>query len=256
MSRRIMIDLETLGSTPGCSIVAIGAAASDRDGYVVDRFYMVVNRQSCRNYGLFEEQATLDWWSQQSEAARCVLEYADSPAQSWALDQALEALNRFVAGHPGSEVYGNGSDFDNAILAAAARAVGVQLAWPFWQNRCYRTLKARAPHVPLDRKGTHHNALDDAITQAQHLGQIERALRLSSSQVAKANAFIGWMADRYQQQTAKRICGVKICNRLSREWALDCARATFDAIDLDEPYGHPSYDWDRDMADELVDEDL
>lgn len=255
MANRIMIDLETVGSTPGCGILSIGAVAFHVDGWVVDELYVVVSRISCREHGLFEEQDTLDWWAKQTDEARQILLLAEDPDGTLSLPAALDELNRFVARHPGCTVYGNGSDFDNAILAAAARAAGCKLAWPFWQNRCYRTMKGRTPQVKLARVGTHHNALDDARTQAQHLGQIERSLALTSAKVDAAQRFIGWMADWYQRRTSRRI----LCfswNTLSRAAALDSARATFDAIDLDEPFGCPGIDWDEDDAQALVDEDL
>jgi DNA polymerase III epsilon subunit-like protein len=39
MSRMIMIDLETFGSAPGCSIASIGAVAASHDGFVQDTLY-------------------------------------------------------------------------------------------------------------------------------------------------------------------------------------------------------------------------
>lgn len=256
MARAIMIDLETVGSVPGCGICAIGAAACTDDGFVTDRLYVIVSRISCRDFGLFEQQSTLDWWAQQPEAARHVLLLAEDPDGSMALPDAIDELNRFVRRQgPNVEVYGNGSDFDNAILAAAAHAAHVDLAWQFWANRCYRTLKARVPHVGLVRQGTHHNALDDACSQAEHLGRINRAMRLDSDKLAHALLFIGWMADRYQERTARRVLGFRL-NRLSRDEAVDLARATFDAMPFDEHFGDPRMSWDQDGAAELVDEDM
>lgn len=40
--------------------------------------------------------------------------------------------------------------------------------WPHWNDRCYRTLKAMRPDVKMERTGTHHNAVDDATSQARH----------------------------------------------------------------------------------------
>jgi exodeoxyribonuclease VIII len=91
-----------------------------------------------------------------------------------ALVQLTSFLNQF--GRKGLKVWGNGSDFDNAILAACYAAVGQPLPWDFWHNRCYRTLKALRPELKLQRQGTYHNALDDAKTQAQHAIQLLEAL--------------------------------------------------------------------------------
>nr|WP_314471112.1 3'-5' exoribonuclease [uncultured Sphingomonas sp.] len=256
MTRAIMIDLETVGSVPGCGIVSIGAAACTDDGFVTDRLYVIVSRESCRGYGLFEQQGTLEWWAQQPEEARKVLDLAGSPETSVSLPAALEALNGFVRRHGRDvEIYGNGSEFDNAILAAAAHAAHVELAWAFWQNRCYRTLKSRAPHVTLRREGTHHNALDDACSQAEHLGRINRALAPDSDTMAHALLFIGWMADRYQERSMRRLFGIRF-RTLPREAAVELARLTFDELPLDTPFGGPGMLWNRDDADALVDEEM
>lgn len=256
MARSIMIDLETVGSVPGCGICSIGAAACTEEGFVTDKLYVIVSRISCREYGLFEQQSTLDWWAKQPEEARSVLLLAEDPDGSMQLPDALDELNRFVRRQGRNvEVYGNGSDFDNAILAAAAHAAHVELAWPFWTNRCYRTLKARAPQVALRREGTHHNALDDACSQAEHLGRINRALTLDSDKLAHGLLFIGWMADRYQERTARRVFGFRF-NTIPRAPAIELARATFDTIPVDEPFGDPRFAWDRDGAAELVDEEM
>jgi exodeoxyribonuclease VIII len=41
--------------------------------------------------------------------------------------------------------------------------------WRHWNDRCYRTVKSLYPDVKLERVGTHHNAVDDAESQARHL---------------------------------------------------------------------------------------
>lgn len=56
------------------------------------------------------------------------------------------------------------------------RAAGLEQPWAFWNDRCYRTLKARS-ELKIARTGTHHNALDDAKSQALHLITIWRAER-------------------------------------------------------------------------------
>jgi exodeoxyribonuclease VIII len=47
--------------------------------------------------------------------------------------------------------------------------------WPFWKDKCYRTVKGIWKDIKLDRVGTHHNALHDAESQAEHLIAINRA---------------------------------------------------------------------------------
>lgn len=253
----IMIDLETFGSTPGCAIAAIGAVHATADGCITDRFYCVVSRQDGARIGLHEDEATLAWWAKQSEDAQRVLQQSSNGIVAMTVADALDALNRFVGRAGTPDVYGNGSDFDNAILAAAARAAGTALAWPFWKNRCYRTLKARAPFVQIERVGTHHDALDDATSQAKHLGRINRVLALDGDTIVHANAFLTQMADRYRERTCRRLLGLRL-HTMGRWQAMQCALATFDAAFemTGVSFGDPEYAWNRDHAHELVDEEL
>jgi hypothetical protein len=109
------------------------------------------------------------WWMKQGELARKEIYEAH--------DELVEVLIDFAKWLPdGSKVWGNGSDFDNVILAAAYAKVGIDCPWQFWNNRCFRTLKSICP-IKHEFKGTAHNALDDAHNQAEHLILIMDALK-------------------------------------------------------------------------------
>lgn len=169
----IMVDLETLGTVPGSVILSIGAVAFDPTGKrpMDDGFYCVVNKQDCMDHYLSVDEDTEKWWERQSPEAQILLEYVEDPKQSIPLKLALQQLNAYVkkfGGYKDARVWGNGSDFDNALLAVAYRMASVVPTWPFWNNRCYRTLKGVCPGPKLERVGTYHNALDDARTQALH----------------------------------------------------------------------------------------
>ncbi len=174
MTRDVMVDLETLGSVPGCAILSIGAVSFGKGGPCRDEtFEAVVSRSSCAAVGLHEDADTLDWWGKQSPEARAIIDAAGDPMQSADIKTALVEFSFWLAKF-GSDVrlWGNGSDFDNAILSAAYRAIGMKPYWKFWNNRCYRTLKSLRPDIKMERSGTHHCALDDAISQAEHAARI------------------------------------------------------------------------------------
>lgn len=156
----IMVDLETADNVPTAAIVSIGAVifTGPRAG---DTFYTAVDLQTSITAGLTLSGETMAWWCKQSPEARSVF---DDPARV-PLAQALGTLSAWVPG--GAKVWGNGASFDNAILSNAYRRLGLALPWAFWDDRCYRTV---AVHLPKRiQQGTHHNALDDAISQADHL---------------------------------------------------------------------------------------
>lgn len=180
--RDIMVDLETLGTTPGAVILSIGAVAFGPSGVDSPGFYEVISIEDSLAHYLFQETDTVDWWKKQSPEAQNVLRTAESLSATL-LRPALENFNDYVTSfhHPGKKIrmWGNGADFDNALLAVAYKMVGLKPAWEFYNNRCYRTIKNLAPEIKLERVGVYHNALDDAKSQALHHINIAIALLLS-----------------------------------------------------------------------------
>lgn len=157
----VMIDLETVDNTPTSAILSIGAIVFHGEG-IGREFYATVDVESCKALGLTESAETLAWWARQSEKARQVFTDPDRKPLLF----ALQELARFI--DTDSRVWGNGASFDNAILSNAYTACGLPLPWKFWNDRCYRTVSVLAPTRRV-QSGTHHNALDDAKSQAEHL---------------------------------------------------------------------------------------
>lgn len=171
----VMVDLETLGTVPGCVVLSIGAVAFDTStGQLGEEFYCVVNTESCKAAGLHVDQDTVAWWSKQAEQAREVISHADEGGLM--LGDAMTKFTEYLEGFGIKQVrvWGNGSDFDNAILSCCYKSVGQVSPWLPWNNRCYRTLKNLIKGPGLKREGTYHNALDDATTQANHAIQLLR----------------------------------------------------------------------------------
>lgn len=165
----IMIDLETLGTSIDSVILSIGAVAFNDQGIkgVFER-HVDIDSQPSR----VVSHDTFKWWFEQSEEARKALTRGMSRACS--LEYALAQLSLFfkLHGDENVKVWGNGSDFDNAILSHAYRTCGMSQPWKYHNNRCYRTVKSLLPDVKFERKGTHHRAVDDAESQALHLIKI------------------------------------------------------------------------------------
>lgn len=161
--RRVMVDLETFGTRPGAVIVALGAVRFE-DGKIVDRFYARIDPVDAQARGLSIDAATVVWWLEQSAEAR--IEITGGGGKP--LANVLGEFGAWLGGGE-TEVWGNGASFDNVLLDEAFARCGLKRPWPFWMDRCYRTVKTLRPDVKLERKGTHHNALDDAESQALHL---------------------------------------------------------------------------------------
>lgn len=167
--RDVMLDLETMGTGPQAAIVAIGAVEFDREaGLLGERFYTTVDLVSACAVGGQIDPATVIWWMRQSEEARAAIDVAGTN-----IAPALASFSGWLRARDDLSkvrIWGNGANFDNVILASAYRAIGVTVPWKFWNDRCYRTWKSEhADCAAPPRKGTHHNALDDAVFQAEHM---------------------------------------------------------------------------------------
>lgn len=180
----VMVDLETLGRNPYAPILSIGACAFTFDDEpIADTFYVAIDIASSIDLGLRPDGDTIKWWAKQEEAARSRA-FNDPDAVS--LPLALDAFTEWMHSRP-VDVWGNSARFDLGLLEAAYKACRKEVPWEWWRECCYRTMKRLpgAKQTPLERFGTHHNALDDAISQAVHLRKLYRALGLTQ-QVATA----------------------------------------------------------------------
>ena len=176
--KNLMLDLETLGTRPGCVILSIGAVFFDIEEGLGAEFHAVVSRVESEKAGLLVSQDTVDWWDKQSDEAKTTLHEASSE-EAWAPKDVFAAFNGFLQtyGDPKKVlIWGNGADFDNVLLLAAYEKVGCAVGWGNYNNRCYRTLKNLRRGIKLERQGTYHNALDDAKTQATHTIQLLKAI--------------------------------------------------------------------------------
>lgn len=185
-----MVDLETLGRVPGCALLSIGAVMfNPATQELGDEFYVVVTRDDplFEKLGLHVDPATLLWWEGQSDGARAVFADAANKRKSKGIGRALEMFNDFIApvGKRSVRIWGNGADFDNAILATAMRLANREPGWEFWNGRCFRTLKnlhkdVKAPEMPT----VAHNALADAKAQAVHALAIFKHMTLRERQAS------------------------------------------------------------------------
>lgn len=180
--KHVMVDLETLGTVPGCVGLSIGAVQMDFDRMELGaEFYTVISIEDSLDRYLREDPDTRAWWNRQPAEARAVLDEAGHP-DAPSLPDAMRSFNDYLLGLGGMRsirLYGNGADFDNPILRVMWDAAGVLPFGSkagFFGGRCFRTLKTldellgpdfAAPK--LERQGTYHNALDDAKHQARVL---------------------------------------------------------------------------------------
>lgn len=178
MSLVTMVDLETLGTNPKSVILSIGAVSFDPDDDREDfsnTFYVNVDPKSCQKFGLTVDVSTVMWWLKQSKEAQETLVRSTVVSLPTALRQFSTWYSEF-----GGHLYGNGAAFDNVILANAYDACDCGRPWSYYDDRCYRTIKANWPKITADVfEGTKHDAMSDAVHQAKHLYKIARQTGIS-----------------------------------------------------------------------------
>ncbi len=171
MSYALMVDLETLSKLPTAAISSIGAVIFEpHSDWIGESFHLHVSLENCQRHGLTIDASTVTWWLGQDDTARQTLIVGQLDAAP--LITALEAFSNFFPS--GAEIWCNGNSFDLPILANAYHAIGAETPWAFYNERDLRTLKGLNKGARIQREGTHHNALDDAIHQArlvQHILQ-------------------------------------------------------------------------------------
>lgn len=184
--KHIMIDTETLGTTASAVIMSIGAVKFDLTSDKIDDkgFYASIDIESNLDLGRRIQEDTLLWWLKQEVAAQHVFHEAKVP-----LAAALADLSDWI-GNDGYTVWSNGADFDLPMVAHAYSQVGMEVPWKFWNSRCFRTYKnlPGAKDIRLPAAGVKHNALSDAVQQAQTLQAIHAALFMQPAKTQKAKA--------------------------------------------------------------------
>lgn len=170
----LMLDLESLDTKPSAVIVSIGAVLFSAKGVAKESFYQPVDIQSCLDAGLTINGSTIAWWMNQSDEARKVFTDKSVP-----LKTALQRLKNYV--YKNCNTYdimlvANPPRFDASILQNAYQAIGQDSWWKYWDERCYRTWKKIDGVPKIERSGTHHLAVDDAISQAKHAIEINKHL--------------------------------------------------------------------------------
>ena len=164
----VMLDLETLGTKPDSTIISIGAVQFDlATREIGPTFYQIIDITTWPQFNA--DPATICWWMQQKAEARGIFIQAGTKT---AYD-VLVAFSEWVP-NSGVRVWGNGAAFDNVILASAYRLMKLPQPWRWYNDRCYRTIKAQYRDVGYEQIGTAHNAVDDAMSQAVHLVNIAK----------------------------------------------------------------------------------
>jgi hypothetical protein len=162
---KLMIDLETLGTTQKAHVLSIGLAFFE-DSNLVSSRHMLLPPQGQENRE--RSYSTVMWWVAQAvknpDAAQALLV---SREEGYSVGSALATLRDDITQYKPTEVWANSPTFDCAILRDLYDQNNMPTPWQFWQERDFRTLKAMADSPSPAFEGVQHNAEADAIYQAK-----------------------------------------------------------------------------------------
>lgn len=171
---QISIDIETLGVTPGCVVLSIGACEFDDDGDILRTFQTHIDVEDSVEHGMHIDASTVIWWLMQSKEAQDAI----TKAATVPLDLALIAFAEAFA-WADKRVWCNGAAFDFPILAAAAhKKVGMKVPWAYYDEMDMRTIKGLCTKAEWNNfkvaPTLAHDGLADAIAQAKTIAAWQR----------------------------------------------------------------------------------
>ena len=161
---KLMIDLETLGTSNKAHVLSLGVAFFD-DEKIHHSSHLLIKPDG--QEGRERSYSTFMWWLKQASenpaAAKGIME-----GERLHIDRALSVLTDMINTHRPKEVWANSPTFDCAILRDLYEQSPImETPWPFWAERDFRTLKAVTGGIVPAFEGVQHNAEADAIYQAK-----------------------------------------------------------------------------------------
>lgn len=174
----LMIDIETLGHTSETPVISIGAVFFDIEKKILGpTFYMALDVNEQIERGRKPSGSTLQWWLQQSDAAKRVFHEKAQPAPqvlqlfvNWYKTGGNMALGHALPEKQRAYIWGNGSTFDISIMEHILRDYKIELPWGYNKAMDLRTFKRFvAKGQQVVKQGVDHNALDDAVSQANYV---------------------------------------------------------------------------------------
>ena len=174
---QLMCDVESMGKKSDAAVVSIGAVFFDLDTCTLGpTFLQTIHLGSAVSAGGTMDPGTVLWWLGQSDEARKGIRFGGR-----AINVVLQEFSSWISEtcrHADVRPWGNSDFFDIQKLESAYERCEITQPW-FWTNcRDFRTVRNMNPQVEYDFKSKGddaHNALHDAIFQAEHLFAIKRS---------------------------------------------------------------------------------
>lgn len=177
----VVLDLETMGTNYDAAIIEVGLVVfnhmSGQRGTpnLIGAWSSAIKLESSMQHGGTVSPETMMWWMDTDRTeARDDYVFTDKISLPKALNEIAYILGKYSSVSPLPLIWGNGVNFDNAILKSAYERLGVKVPWSYKQDMDFRTLKMMFKDTVPEPAfiGTPHIALDDARHEALWLSQI------------------------------------------------------------------------------------
>lgn len=195
----VVLDLETMSIKQDAAIIEIGMVIFNHDSVasaipnILEQWSGAIRLESAMKHGGITDGGTVTWWLDPDRSeARDNWSLSIKISLPSALNEVAIILGKYSTTQPLPLIWGNGVNFDNAILKSAYERLEVKVPWGFRQDADFRTLKLLYKDVVPEPAfvGTPHIALDDARHEAVWLSSILRyiyaGVRPSSIEQAEA----------------------------------------------------------------------
>lgn len=169
-----MVDFETLGTEANALPLSLGVVLMDANfNPIGEREWYLdweYSKDAMQHFSI--TYSTFLWWLKQGSEAQHAI--TDAPkVQLGAVVQQFVEMLPMGSSWDNVCIWGNGAGFDNPILKTMFNATGREPPYKFWNERCFRTVKALYNAPKQDEShGPLHKALADAQRQAAVLKAI------------------------------------------------------------------------------------
>ena len=159
--KELMLDIETLGNTPGSIVFEVGAVLFDEKG-VLDTFHAFLPIYASADRGFTIALHTLEWWHGKGRSLSAIMAMAETTVP---INDTMLRLAQFM---DGVEQFWSKGNFDYPLMARYFDSCNLNTPWKYGQVRELRTmlceLGLRQPKADIT-----HNALEDALQQVELL---------------------------------------------------------------------------------------
>jgi hypothetical protein len=170
----IMLDLETLATTPNAKILSISAVAFDPHELSDDltqnpKLDLLLDLDEQENR--YEDPDTVEWWAKQSHEVQNKI-FSDTGRVK--VDDAISQLSKFVWNK--DRLWAQGIAFDFPILENLFRERKNSIPWQYYKVTDSRTIRALVD-CPVYK--TSHDSLDDCYNQIKSVQYVLHELGIT-----------------------------------------------------------------------------